>query len=200
MTILERVLLVIGIAVGAIASQQATASASERATVTANVNLRAGPGSKHKSLGVVPAGDPVTVFSCRTGFDWCNVDHRGKRGYLSGRYLSYPTQGEYYGEAFSDVGIYLGVPLFWDDYPIYGPPGYRPPGYRPPSDRPPNWRPPGERPPRPSHPVAHPPRPSHPAYRPPSYQRPSVGRGNFDGGRGGFGGGRGGGGRGGGRR
>lgn len=191
MSFLQRVLLVVGVAASTLGLSQPASQAGERASVTTGVNLRAGPSSKHKSLGVVPAGALVTVYSCRTGFSWCNVDYRGKRGYLSGRYLTYTDQGEYYGDTFSDVGIYLGVPLFWDDYPIYGPPD-RPPNWRPPDQRPPNWRPP-----HPSHPIARPPRPSHPVSRPPSFQRPSVG-GGYGGGRGGgFGGG---GGRGGGRR
>lgn len=192
MNFLQRILLIVGVVGSALAVLQVSAGAAERATVTAKVNLRAGPGSKYEALGVVPSGGVVTVYSCRSGFDWCNVDYRGKRGYLAGRYLSYAVQGQYYGDPFSSVGIYLGVPLFWDDYPIYGPPGYLPPGYRPPGNRPPNWRPPGQRPPGWRPPVN---RPSQPIYRPPSYQRPSVG-GGFGGGRGGgFGGGRGGGGR-----
>lgn len=195
MNFLQRALLAAGVVVSTLGLSQSVSHAAERATVTANVNLRAGPGSKHKSLGVVPAGTLVTVYSCRTGFDWCNVDYRGKRGYLAGRYLAYATQGPYYGDSFIDAGIYFGLPLFWDDYPIYGPPGYLPPGYRPPGNRPPNWRPPGQRPPG-----VRPPRPSHPIARPPSFQRPSVGGGGFGGGRGGFGGGGGGGGRGGGGR
>ncbi len=197
MNILQRALLTAGIIAGTLGFIAYTAEASERAYVTASVNLRAGPSSKHQSIGVVPAGDPVIVYSCQSGFAWCNVSHRGKRGYVAGRYLSYASQGEYYGESFSSVGIYLGLPIFWDDYPIYRPPGnrppdYRPPGTRPPGDRPPNWRPPGQHPPG-----VRPPRPTHPIYRPPSFSRPSVGGGSFGGGRGGGfgGGGRGGGGR-----
>lgn len=202
MVVVRRVLLTIAAVGCALAFPAGGAWASERATVTANVNLRAGPSSRYQSLGVVPAGEMVAVYSCRTGFDWCNVEHRGKRGYLAGRYLAYASQGDYYGELFSSVGLYAGVPLFWDDYPIYGPPGdrppgNRPPGWRPPGDRPPNWGPPGQRPPGVRPPVNH---PSHPIYRPPSFDRPSVGGGGLSGG---FGGGRagfGGGGRGGGRR
>lgn len=195
MNFLQRIVLASGLVATAMGLWAAAANASERATVTSSVNLRAGPGSKYQSLGVVPAGDMVTVYSCQSGFAWCSVAHRGKRGYLAGRYLAYAGQGQYYGDPFDSVGLYLGLPIFWDDYPIYRPPGdrppgYRPPGTRPPGDRPPNWRPPGDRPPS-----VRPPRPSHPIYRPPSFSRPSVG-GGFGGGRGGFGGGgRGGGGR-----
>ena len=206
MNFFRRFLLAVGFAGTVLAFSLDGAVAADRATVTASVNLRAGPGSKYQSLGTVPKGDIVSVYSCQSGFAWCSVDHRGKRGYLAGRYLAYASQGEYYGELYSSIGIYLGVPIFWDDYPIYRPPGSRPPGsrppdWRPPGNRPPNWRPPGDRPPG-----VRPPRPSHPIYRPPSYSRPSVGGGyggrggsfGGGGGRGSFGGG--GGGRGGGGR
>ncbi len=196
MNFLQRILLTTAMAASALGLWAVTANATERATVTASVNLRAGPGSKFESLGVVPSGATVTVYSCQSGFAWCNVAHGGKRGYLAGRYLTYAVQGEYYGDSLYSVGIYLGLPIFWDDYPVYRPPGNRPPDYRPPGTRPPGNRPPGWRPPGQPPPGVRPPRPSHPIYHPPSFSRPSVG-GGFGGGRGGFGGG---GGRGGGRR
>ena len=199
---------------------------SYSATATTTLNYRAGPGTGYEVIGSIPAGGTVTVYGCTEGYRWCDIGYSGQRGWASGKYLAYAGGGQYYGYPLFTSGIYLGLPIFWNDYPIYRPggPGYRPPGARPPRPthpiarppgsrppgvRPPGNRPPGVRPPRPTHPVVRPPRPSHPAVRPPSYSpRPGVGAGGRPGGgyrgggggRGGFGGGgRGGGGRGGGR-
>ncbi|MCA1300552.1 SH3 domain-containing protein [Stappia indica] len=181
---------------------------SYSATATRTLNLRAGPGTSYDVIGAIPAGGTVTVFGCTNGYRWCDINYSGQRGWASGKYLAYAGGGAYYGYPLYSSGIYVGLPIFWDDYPVYGPgrPGNRPPGAvspRPPRPahpiaRPPGDLPPGVRPPRPSHPIVRPPRPSHSTARPPSYRpRPGVGAGGRPGGgyrgggggRGGFGGG-----------
>jgi len=200
------------------------AQSSYRAIATTNLNFRAGPGTQYQVLGSIPQGTQVAVFGCSEGYNWCDIDYSGQRGWASGKYLAVAESGEYYGSPLYSSGLYLGLPI-WRDYPIYGPrpPVNAPPGYRPlpprpthpivrpprpthPIAGPPGYRPPGARPPRPGNPTIRPPRPSHPTARPPSYSprvgarpagRPSAGNRGGGGGRARGGGGRGG--RGGGR-
>ncbi|MBA5778561.1 SH3 domain-containing protein [Stappia sp. F7233] len=169
------------------------AEAQSLAQTTAAVNLRAGPGTRYEVLTTVPAGASVSVYSCNSGYSWCDIDYAGQRGYVAGKYLTSNAQGAYYGSPLPSVGVYLGLPLFWDSYPVYRPgwpgyypPGYRPPGwrppdYRPPGNRPPGWRPPGQRPPdarppRPTPPIARPPGQRPPGVRPPGRPRPPSAR------------------------
>ena len=152
---------------------QSTARADALANVTASVNLRTGPGTSYAVLGVVPAGAGVTVHSCNSGYSWCDINHRGVRGYIAGRYLTYAVRGQYYGRP---LGVYIGVPLFWGSYPIYRPrpPGVRPPAVRPPIVRPPRPRPPGARPPGARPPGARPPGARPPGARPPGARPPGA--------------------------
>lgn len=155
--------------------------AAELATTSTSVNMREGPGTNYAVLTTVPAGASVTVYSCNSGYSWCDIDYAGQRGYVAGKYLNYAARGAYYGRALPAIGLTLGLPLFWDSYPVYRPiyrprppiyrPPHRPPGWRPPGNRPPGWRPP-----RPEHPIARPPGQRPPGARPPNRPRPPGAR------------------------
>ncbi|PQZ96164.1 hypothetical protein CQ018_02470 [Arthrobacter sp. MYb227] len=56
--------------------------------VTANLNLRQGPGTQHKSLTRVPLGNKVTVTHHASVNGWVKVRHGSQSGYLSGAYLN----------------------------------------------------------------------------------------------------------------
>ena len=59
---------------------------------TANVNMRAGPGTNHAALGTLRPGDEVTVVSVQG--TWCECMGAGKpRFFASCRYLSAPAGG-----------------------------------------------------------------------------------------------------------
>lgn len=103
------------------------------AYTTANLNMRAGPGTNYPVITTVPRGGGVTVFGCTTDFKWCDAAFATVKGWVSGKYLSYGGQGRYYGQPIPRSGIYLGVPRYQHNYPIYrrGPAVVRPmPGYR----------------------------------------------------------------------
>jgi uncharacterized protein YraI len=85
----------------------ATAEAEVPAKLTTTVNLRTGPGTSFDTIGVVPAGDVVTVFTCNSGYSWCDINYIGARGYVSGRYLAYDVNGEYFGQPIITVGRHL---------------------------------------------------------------------------------------------
>lgn len=55
--------------------------------VTANLNLRYGPGTSYSVLAVIPKGTPVTIdedCDCK----WVPVEYNGRIGYISTKYLS----------------------------------------------------------------------------------------------------------------
>jgi len=103
------------------------------AYTTANLNMRAGPGTNYPVLTTLPQGAGVTIFGCTADFQWCDAAFTTVKGWVSGKYLSYAGQGIYYGRPIPNAGINLGVPRYHRDYPIYGrrPVPVQPlPGYR----------------------------------------------------------------------
>lgn len=103
------------------------------AYTTANLNMRAGPGTKYPVLTTLPRGAGVTVFGCTANFKWCDAAFANVKGWVSGKYLSYGGQGIYYGRPIPSAGVYLGVPRYHRNYPVYGRPPVRVqplPGYR----------------------------------------------------------------------
>lgn len=110
------------------------------AYTTANLNMRAGPGTNYPVITTVPRGGGVTVFGCTADFSWCDAAFANAKGWVSGRYLSYGGNGIYYGRPIPNAGIGIGVPRYYRDYPIYGRPPVvvrpgRPYPYRPYSPR-----------------------------------------------------------------
>jgi uncharacterized protein YraI len=168
------IFLTLVVAVFFVAMSSNVLKAEEWAAAATSVNIRGGPGTNYEIVGNLPAGEIVSVLSCNSGYEWCEIDYVGQRGYVAARYLTYAVQGDYYDRPVSSVGVYVGLPLFWDVYPTYRPwgPSYRPPGYRPPGNRPPGYRPPGSRPPGYRPPDNLPPGFRPPVNRPPGYQPP----------------------------
>jgi len=89
------------------------------AYATANLNMRAGPGTNYPVIATVPRAGGVTVFGCTADFSWCNAAFANAKGWVSGRYLSYGGTGIHYGRPIPSAGINLGVPRYHRDYPIY---------------------------------------------------------------------------------
>jgi uncharacterized protein YraI len=92
------------------------------AYTTANLNMRAGPGTNYPVVATVPHGGGVTVFGCTADFTWCDAAFANVKGWVSGRYLSYGGNGAYYGRPIPNAGVYIGVPRYQQNYPIYGRP------------------------------------------------------------------------------
>jgi uncharacterized protein YraI len=66
------------------------------ATVTNDLNLRAGPGTGYRVIGTLPAGAYVDVIGCGGG--WCRVNWGGAVGFASASYLA-GGGGGYYAAA-----------------------------------------------------------------------------------------------------
>lgn len=69
-----------------------TRAEAQTATATVispdGVNLRAGPGTTHPVLAVLPFGTTVTVIGAPTTDNWVPVVHQGITGYILGDYLA----------------------------------------------------------------------------------------------------------------
>jgi uncharacterized protein YraI len=61
------------------------------ATVTTDLNVRAGPGPQFEVVGVLPADQTVEVTGCIEGSLWCQV--AGESGWVYSEYLSYNLDG-----------------------------------------------------------------------------------------------------------
>lgn len=69
------------------------AAQSVAASAAADLNLRAGPGSHHPSLGVIMAGERVDVAGCLSTQDWCEVDSPSGPGWAYAPYLRFDEAG-----------------------------------------------------------------------------------------------------------
>lgn len=114
------------------------ASEALAARVTADLNVRRGPGVHYARIGVVPAGRHVDVIECIGR--WCQIEYRGLVGWVSARYLA--EDGYYY----TPLPRVYPAPPYHYGWPRRPRPPYSPPpgGYPPPPGAPktpPDWPP-----------------------------------------------------------
>lgn len=65
------------------------AAIAQNAEVTADVNMRAGPGSRYPIVTTIPSGRDISVHGCVSGYDWCDATWRGRRGWIFSDYIDY---------------------------------------------------------------------------------------------------------------
>jgi SH3-like domain-containing protein len=63
----------------------AVAAEARPVLVTADLNVRVGPGTEHPSVGVIRGGSTAEVGRCFNG--WCEIAWGGLRGFSSQAYL-----------------------------------------------------------------------------------------------------------------
>ena len=88
--------------------------------VTADLNVRVGPGTEHPSVGVIRGGSTAEVGRCFNG--WCEIAWGGLRGFSSQAYLD--GGGPNYVQPAPPP-----PPVYYGPRPYYGPGYYNP--YRP---------------------------------------------------------------------
>jgi hypothetical protein len=71
-----------------IASFVSTSAFADPAVLTANVNLRTGPGTGFNAMQIIPQGEEVDIKECDAGASWCAVSYSGANGFVAGRYLN----------------------------------------------------------------------------------------------------------------
>ncbi|GAA0786054.1 hypothetical protein E1180_02980 [Roseibium denhamense] len=101
------------------------------AYTTANLNMRAGPGTNYPVLTTIPRGGGVTIFGCTADYRWCDAAFTTTKGWVSGKYLSYGGDGIYYGRPIPNAGASVGVQRYHRNYPVYGGPAIANQPYRP---------------------------------------------------------------------
>lgn len=118
---LKSLLSIAALTAAATVAAPATASAAP-AQVTANVNLRTGPGTQYYPILVLPAGAPVELYGCLQGYSWCDVSYGRERGWISSRYISTFYSGPTYRPR-----PYVSVPFltfnygYWDNHYAHRP-------------------------------------------------------------------------------
>jgi len=87
--------------------------------VSTTINLRAGPGQNYPAFVRIGAHQPVQVYGCLDGYNWCDVGYGGTRGWVHSRYLVL----QQYNEPVISYGPQVGVPIiifnqdtYWDRY------------------------------------------------------------------------------------
>lgn len=97
------------------------AAAADHGYVTANLNLRAGPGGNYPVVATMQAGSGVTIYGCLSGWTWCDVDWRGYRGWAAGSYLQVVYRNR--RGPITSYGTYIGLPFiafsvdsYWRDH------------------------------------------------------------------------------------
>ena len=117
-----------------------------QAFTTAAVNLRAGPDRSFPLVSWLQGGTPVTVFGCLNGWHWCDVAFGFNRGWVYGRFLAMPFNGQQV--LIMNSGPRFGVPMVTFSVGPYWGAHYRGrPWYHQPPPR--GWGPPPPPPPRP---------------------------------------------------
>jgi uncharacterized protein YraI len=135
MFVSRKTLIVLGALAAATMSTQSAAAAQDAGYVTANLNLRAGPGSDYPVVATMTAGDGVTIYGCLSGWSWCDIDWRGNRGWAAGRYLQVTYHDR--REPIYSYGGYVGLPFitfgldsYWGDHYRHRPFYHHMPRYR----------------------------------------------------------------------
>lgn len=76
------------LAAAALFAFPAMAAAQQMTAATASdLNMRAGPGTNHQVVGVIPSGQPVSINECTANRTWCQLSFGGQTGWSSSRYL-----------------------------------------------------------------------------------------------------------------
>lgn len=89
--------------------------------VTADLNVRTGPGTQHPSVGVIRGGSTAEVGRCFQG--WCEIAWGGLRGFSSQAYL------DGFGPPPAPTYVAPPPPAYYGPRPYYNPYYYNP--YRP---------------------------------------------------------------------
>ena len=106
------------------------AAAAGPALVTANLNLRQGPGTNFAVITTIPGGSTVNVGAC-TG-EWCSVSFGSRGGYVLARNLDMDGPapvGVAPGAVVVEEPVVVGPPVYYYGGPRYWGPRYYYGGY-----------------------------------------------------------------------
>lgn len=104
-------------------SSIAVPAVAQNAEVTADLNMRAGPGTQYPVITTIPDGRGVNIYGCESGLNWCDVSWRGNRGWVYSDYLDYTYNRR--TRPVSDWGARLDLPLISFSFGDYADRHYR---------------------------------------------------------------------------
>lgn len=88
---------------------------------TGSVHLRAGPDFGYPLIDTLPAGAPLNVQGCTSGWEWCDVIFQDERGWVAGNFIQYDYNNQYV--LVPQYGVQLGIPIvsfvisnYWNSY------------------------------------------------------------------------------------
>jgi len=97
------------------------AALAQDAQTTGNVNVRAGPATDFPVVARLPRGAPVHIEGCVSGYQWCDVEFGGNRGWIASRLLQASYQSRVV--PLDGYGATLGLPIisfalgdYWNDH------------------------------------------------------------------------------------
>lgn len=110
-----------GMLVAAILAIAPAAAIAAEGMATADVNMRAGPGTRFPVVDLVPDGAHIDIHGCLKGDAWCDVSWNGDRGWVSAQYLDYFYNNNFvYLPDYVDIIDIPVVPFeldtYWSDY------------------------------------------------------------------------------------
>lgn len=93
------------------------AAMAARGYATAEVHLRAGPGTGYPVVATIPDGAHLNIHGCLNDDAWCDVSFSGARGWVEADYLNYFHNGQYVylPDNFDVVGVPV-VSFVFDTY------------------------------------------------------------------------------------
>jgi uncharacterized protein YraI len=100
-----------------------TAAAAKNGEVTANVHMRAGPGTQYPVIVTIPDGRDVNIHGCLSGYGWCDLSWAGYRGWVYGNYVASFYQDRYV--RVPRYGASLALPIISFDFGTYAHRHYR---------------------------------------------------------------------------
>lgn len=120
---MKRALSLAGAAAAAVLALTSFAAAAVTGYTTGTVNMRAGPSTSYPRITTIPEDSRITVYGCTTGYRWCDTSWRGRRGWVSGRYIEYVYASR--RVLIPDYGVRIGVPIISFSIGNYWPRYYR---------------------------------------------------------------------------
>lgn len=98
-----------------------TAHAQEARTIAGtaivDLNIRSGPGPEHPVTDVMRASERATLVGCIAGSLWCQVQFRGKPGWVYSQYLSTQVAGTAGRTVVAQPPAQVAVPVVTYDAP-----------------------------------------------------------------------------------
>lgn len=99
------------------------AASADEAYIGRSDNLRSGPDYAFSSMRKISRGRTIDVFGCTNGYEWCDIEYRGDRGWFPGDNIVFYYDGRrtplrWVAPLLSIVILEFSVDDYWGRYYI----------------------------------------------------------------------------------